>query len=141
MEKEIKEYLQTLSSEKRTDLVRLIKIIEEILPDGPSWFFDRKKSEGHIVSNPNLGFGKTWIKKKTIKPKLFYQVGISSNISGISIYLMGLNDQHFLPTLAGTSLKNARVSSYCIKFKKLDDLNLNELSQIIQVAVQKSKIQ
>jgi len=67
------------------------------------------------------------------KTKTFYQVGLSGNTTGISVYIMGIADKKYLSTTFGDSLGKASTSSYCIKFKTLQDINLNVLEAAIQI--------
>lgn len=59
----------------------------------------------------------------------FYKIGISPNSTGISIYVMGLKDKNFLIEQFGDLLGKAKITGYCIKFRNLDDINLNVLEK------------
>ncbi len=66
------------------------------------------------------------------KTKAFYQVGISANTAGISVYILGIEDKLFLANTFGAALGKAKVTGYCIKFKKLSDIHLEVLKAAIQ---------
>lgn len=57
----------------------------------------------------------------------FFQVELSANITGISIYLMGIPDKNFLIYNVKETIGKASVTGYCIKFKKCADINLDVL--------------
>ena len=65
------------------------------------------------------------------KTKEFYQVGISANTTGISVYIMGIQDKKYLPETYGKIIGKASVTGYCIKFKTLEDINIEILETAI----------
>lgn len=62
----------------------------------------------------------------------FYQIGMSSNASGISIYLMTIKDKTYLQERYGASIGKAKVTGYCIRFKTIKDIHLEVLEAAIQ---------
>jgi hypothetical protein len=44
---------------------------------------------------------------------------MSANTTGISIYILGIEDKTYLAQTYGKTLGKASVSGYCIKFKDL----------------------
>ena len=105
--------------------------ILELMPTCKLWFLDGKNSEGKIVSNPNIGYGLHTIKYADGKTRDFYQIGLSANTSGISVYILGIDDKTYLANTYGKSLGKASVSGYCIKFKALKDINMDVLEAAI----------
>ena len=93
---------------------------------------DGKNSENKTVSNPNIGYGVRTIKYADGKTKEFYQIGISANKSGISVYILGIEDKKYLTQTYGKKLGKASVSGYCIKFKTLKDINIDVLEAAIR---------
>ena len=53
-----------------------------------------------------------------------YQEGITAHSSGYSIYLMGLPNKHYLAGTYTKKIGNASISSYCIKFKSLKEVDI-----------------
>jgi hypothetical protein len=102
------------------------------MPACKLWFLDGKNSEGKIVSNPNIGYGFYTMKYADGTTRAFYQIGLSANTTGISIYIMGIKDKTYLAETYGKELGKASVSGYCIKFKKLSDINIEILDAVIQ---------
>ena len=111
------------------------KIPLAIMPGCQLWFLDGKNSEGKVVSNPNIGYGGYTIQYADGKTKEFYQVGLSANTSGISVYIMGLEDKQYLPSAYGKKIGKAAVSGYCIKFKALKDIDTGILAEAIRYGV------
>ena len=66
------------------------------------------------------------------KTREFYQIGMSANTTGISVYIMGIDDKKYLSQTFGQQLGKASVTGYCIKFKTLADVNVGVLKTAIQ---------
>jgi Domain of unknown function (DU1801) len=139
VQEEIKKYIARQPEPKRNDMQALHKFILQVLPGSKLWFLDGKNSEGKIVSNPNIGYGFYTIKYADGTTKEFYQIGLSANTTGISVYIMGLKDKTYLAKTFGKKLGKASVTGYCIKFKTLKDINLDILETAIQYGVEQSK--
>jgi len=128
---QIQEYITSQPEPKRTDMQELHRIILEINPNSQLWFLDGKDSEGKVVSNPNIGYGFYTIKYADGKTRDFYQIGLSANTTGISLYILGIEDKKYLAETYGEKIGKASVTGYCIKFKKLKDINI----EILEAAV------
>ena len=63
------------------------------------------------------------------KTKEFFQIGLSANTTGISVYIMGIKDKKYLAQTYGKKLGKASVTGYCIKFKTLKDINVMYLKR------------
>ena len=105
------------------------------------WFLDGKDENGKTVSNPNIGFGSQTIQYANGKTREFYQIGISANTSGISVYIMGLDDKKHLAQTFGKKLGKASVTGYCIKFKTLTDIKIDVLKAAIEYGIGQTSIQ
>ena len=134
-EEQIQEYIDSQPESKRTDMQTLHQHILEALPGCKLWFLDGRNSEGKVVSNPNIGYGSYIIQYADGSTKEFYQIGLSANTIGISVYIMGLEDKKYLAETFGTTIGKASVTGYCIKFKKLSDVNVDVLEEAIRYGV------
>ena len=134
----IKEYITSQPEPKRSDMLELHRIILQIMPACKLWFLDGKDSKGKIVSNPNIGYGSYTIKYADGTTKEFYQIGLSANTTGISVYIMGIENKTYLAQTYGKKIGKASVSGYCIKFKTLKDINIDVLKAAIQYGVEKT---
>jgi len=131
VKEQIKNYITSIPEPKRSDMQKLHSIIQ-ICPECKLWFLDGRNSEGKVVSNPNIGYGQYTIKYADGKTREFYQIGLSTNKTGISVYIMGLKDKTFLAKTFGKKLGNASVSGYCIKFRTLKDIKIEVLEEAIK---------
>ena len=136
LQKQIKEYIATQPEPKRSEMQQLHYIILALMPSCKLWFLDGKDEKGKTVSNPNIGYGSQTIKYANKKTKEFYQIGISANTTGISVYIMGVNDKKYLTQTFGRELGKASVTGYCIKFKTLTDIKIDVLKAAIQYGIE-----
>lgn len=135
IQEQINEYIALQSEPKRSDLFKLHKLILQLMPNCKLWFLDGKDNKGKIVSNPNIGYGISTIKYADGKTREFYQIGISANTTGISVYIMGIEDKKYLANEFGKEIGKASVSGYCIKFKTLKDINIQILEKAIKYGI------
>lgn len=133
---QIKEYIDGQPEPKQSDMQELHRFIMKVMPACKLWFLDGKNSENKIVSNPNIGYGIQTIKYADGKTKEFYQIGLSANTTGISVYILGIDDKTYLTKTFGKQLGKASVSGYCIKFKSLKDINIDILEKAIRYRVE-----
>ncbi len=139
MQEQIKEYITSQPEAKRADMQELHERILQLLPGCKLWFLDGKNSENKTVSNPNIGYGSHTIKYADGTSREFYQIGLSANTTGISVYILGIADKKYLAETYGEKLGKASVTGYCIKFKKLRDINLDVLEAAIRYGAEVSK--
>ncbi|HEY8928225.1 MAG TPA: DUF1801 domain-containing protein [Mucilaginibacter sp.] len=136
IQEQIENYITGQPEPKRSEMQQLHTHILETLPGCKLWFLDGKDSEGKIVSNPNIGYGSYIIKYADGTTREFYQIGLSANTAGISVYIMGLTNKTYLAETYGKKIGKASVTGYCIRFKKLKDINLNVLEAAIRYGVE-----
>lgn len=129
---QINEYINSQPEAKRNDMQALHQMILELMPSCKLWFLYGKNAENKVVSNPNIGYGFQTMKYADGSSREFYQIGLSANSSGISVYIIGIEDKTFLWTTYGSTIGKASVTGYCIKFKKLKDINLDVLGAAIK---------
>ncbi len=136
VQEQIKEYITSQPEPKRSDMKALHNIILQIMPKCKLWFLDGKDEKGKIVSNPNIGYGLQIMKLAGGKTREFYQVGLSANTTGISVYILGIDDKTYLLKTYGKKLGKASVTGYCIKFKTIKDINVDILQAAIRYRVE-----
>src|SRR4030095_4165746 len=138
VQEQIKEYISSQPEPKRSDMQELHHMILRVMPDCKLWFLDGKNSENKTVSNPNIGYGSHTIKYADGSTREFYQIGLSANKTGISVYILGIKDKTYLAQTYGKKLGKASASGYCIKFKTLKDINIYILQAAIRYGVETS---
>src|SRR3569832_2296768 len=121
---QISQYLAAQPERKRGDMQTLHDTMLRLIPDCRLWFLDGKDESGRTVSNPNIGYGQLAMAYADGRTREFYQIGLSANTSGISVYIMGLDDKTYLAKTYGDEIGKASVTGYCIKFSALRNINL-----------------
>ena len=132
VQEEIKNYITSQSEPKRSDMQKLHRVILQVMPACKLWFLDGKNIENKTVSNPNIGYGFYTIKYADGTTREFYQIGLSANKTGISVYILGIEDKKYLAQTYGKELGKASVTGYCIRFKTLKDINADVLAAAIR---------
>ena len=132
VEDQIREYISGQPEGKRGDIEALHRTILQISPACKLLFLDGKNDEGKIVSNPSIGYGRLTMKYTDGSTREFYRIGLSANKTGISIYIMGIEDKKYLAETFGKDLGKASVTGYCIRFKALKDINPEVLAAAIR---------
>ena len=139
IKEQIKQYITSQPEPKRSEMQELHRIILQVMPACKLWFLDGKDDKGKTVSNPNIGYGSYTIKYADGTTREFYQIGLSANTTGISVYILGIKDKTYLAQTYGKKLGKASVSGYCIKFKTIKDINNDILQAAIRYGVEATK--
>ncbi len=129
---QINAYFDSQKPAKRADMQVLDQLIRQLLPDGRLWFSDGRDETGKVVTNPTVGYGQLTTHYKDGSSKAIFQIGMSGNTSGISIYIMGLPDKNYLPLTFGSTIGKATVTGYCIRFRSLADIKPDILQEAIR---------
>ena len=141
VQKQITEYIATQPEPKRSEMQELHSMILALMPACKLWFLDGKDDKGKVVSNPNIGYGSQTIQYANRKTREFYQIGVSANTTGISVYIMGIENKKYLAQTFRRDLGKASVTGYCIKFKTLADIKVDVLKAAIQYGIAQTSIQ
>ena len=134
--KQIDAYMASQPEPKRGDMQALHRAILKIMPKCKLWFLDGKDGDGKTVANPNIGYGECDIKLTGGKSRPFYNIGVSANTTGLSVYIMGLADKTYLSRTFSKRIGKASVTGYCIKFKSLSDVNVDVLQEAIRYGIE-----
>ncbi len=132
VQEEIKNFIDSKPEPKRSELQELHQRILGLKPGVKLWFDNGINEEGKTVTNPTIGYGLQTLKYADGKTKEFFRIGLSANATGLSVYILGIEDKTFLSKTYGEKLGKAKVTGYCIRFKKLKDIDVNTLMDAIQ---------
>ncbi|MBI3567919.1 MAG: DUF1801 domain-containing protein [Gemmatimonadetes bacterium] len=136
---QIRDYIAAQPERKRADLQALHDIILGLMPRGRLWFLDGNDERGRTVTNPNIGYGLQTMTYADGRTREFYQIGLSANTTGISVYIMGLEDKKYLAKTYGGELGKASVTGYCIKFSTLRNIDVDTLKAAIRDGIEQTK--
>lgn len=136
---QIKSFIASHPEPKRGDIQELHDLVLRVNPGCKLWFLDGKNSEGKVVSNPDIGFGSRPHKYADGTISEFYHIGLSPNKTGISVYILGIEDKKYLAETYASTLGKATVTGYCIRFKTLKDINTDVLEAAIRFGFENPK--
>jgi len=128
----VEAYLAGQPEPKQSDLRVLHDGVLAEFPGCRLWFHDGTNEAGKVVANPNIGYGVYTISYADGSSREFYRIGLSANTTGISVYVLGLEDKTFLSRTYGDSIGAASVTGYCIKFRRLSAIHLPTLRAAIR---------
>ena len=137
-QKQIDEHIASHPEPKRGEMLELHRLVLGVMPKCKLWFLNGKNEEGKIVSNPNIGYGTRVTKYADGRAQEFYQIGLSANKTGISVYILGIDDKKYLNETYGKDLGKATITGYCIRFKTLKDINVAILEAAIRDGVEQT---
>ncbi len=139
VEAQIEQYITSQPDPKQRDMRALHHLILDAMPACQLWFLDGKDRDNKVVSNPNIGYGVRTITLADGKTKPFYQIGLSANTTGISVYILGIPDKSYLARTYGETLGKATVTGYCIKFRALTQIHPDVLTAAIRDGVAQTR--
>jgi hypothetical protein len=128
----VEAYLAGQPEPKQADLRQVHAQVLADFPDCRLWFNDGLNEDGKVVANPNIGYGVHTIRYADGSSREFYRVGVGANTTGISVYVLGLADKTYLARTYGDVIGKASVTGYCIRFRRLSDINSDALQAAIR---------
>jgi hypothetical protein len=138
IKQQIQAFINDILEPKKSELALLHSAILAISPKAQLWFLDGKNEQQKVVANPTIGYGMQNMQYAGGKTKPFYQIGISPNTTGISVYVLGLTDKTYLSNTYGKKIGKASVTGYCIKFKSIKDIDMPTLKAAIKFGFEHS---
>jgi hypothetical protein len=138
VQEQIQDYIAVQPEPKCSEMQALHSLILEVMLGCKLWFLDGKNSQNETVSNPNVGYGLHIIQYADGTRREFYQVGMSANTTGISVYILGIKDKKYLAQTYGKEIGKASVTGYCVRFRTLKDINTDVLEAAIRYGVRTS---
>ena len=128
----VEAYLASQPEPKQAELRQLHARMLAEFPECRLWFNDGTNEAGKVVANPNTGYGVHTITYADGSSREFYRIGLSANTTGISVYVLGLDDKTYLTRTYGAAIGAASVTGYCIKFKRLSVIDVEVLVAAIR---------
>jgi len=123
--KNTQEYLAMLPDERRNILEKLDKIIRNTAPQLRDYF---------AYNMPGYGsFAYTNYKNEEIQWPI---ISMASQKNYVSVYVCAIEDGQYIAEKYKDDLGKVSVGKSCIRFKKLEDLNLDTFKKVVQSAVE-----
>jgi uncharacterized protein DUF1801 len=118
------QYIAKIDDEpKRAEVRRLHALIRKTLPSFEPGVFGTM-----------LGYGKYHYRYPSGREGVSYRVALASTKTGISVYVCAVDERGWLAEQAKDRLGKASVGKSCIRFKRLADIDLAALTNVLKRA-------
>lgn len=118
-----KEYIESISEPRKSQILRLDKLIKDTLPNlKPTFAYNM------------LGYGMFHYKTKSGSEGEWPIIALASQKNYISLYICATKDGKYLAEENKEKLGKVSVGKSCIRFKKIEDLNLDEIKRLLKEA-------
>jgi len=115
------EYIDMLEEPRKSDIRELDALIRKLAP----------KLEPHLASGM-LAYGRYHYKGKSKGTEgEWFHIGLANNKRYISLYVMAANADGYLAESFKDKLPKADIGRSCVRFKRLSDLDLSALNELI----------
>lgn len=122
----IKEYIDSIEEPRRSQIVELDSFIKKAVPTlKPQFAYNM------------LGYGSFHYKSKSGREGDWPVVSLASQKNYISVYVCCIKNGTYLAEANKDNLGKVSVGKSCIRFKKVEDVNLDILKQILREAEKK----
>ncbi len=115
------EYIAKLEEPRRSDFARLHALITKTVP----------KLEPCILGGM-LGYGPFHYTYASGREGDACRISLASNKSYISLYALGADEDGYVAERYKDRLPKASIGKSCVRFKRLDDLDLNALKALLK---------
>ena len=116
-----KQYIDALEEPRRSDIAQLDKLIRKVAP--------KLKP---VVQRGMLGYGPFHYKYASGREGDACRISVASNAAYISLYALAADEKGYVAERYKASLGKASIGKSCVRFKRLDDLDLDALTALIR---------
>lgn len=121
--KSVEEYLSLISEPRKSEMIKLHEFIKKSSPSLKSYF----------ASNM-IGYGEFHYKSKSGREGDWPIIALASQKNYISVYVCAVKDGKYIAESHKADFPKASIGKSCIRFKKLEDIDLKKLAQILKLA-------
>ena len=116
-----REYLAKLAEPRKSEIARLDKIIRATVPE----------LKPFILAGM-LGYGPFHYRYPTGREGDWCKIGVASNKGYISLYACAADERGYVAERYRERLPKAKIGKSCVRFKKVDDLDLKALKALLK---------
>lgn len=116
-------YLEALPEPKRAEMRQLHALIRACVPN---W--------APVMAGSMIGYGPYHYRYESGREGESARICLASNKTGISLYVAVCDEKGYLAEQAGKRLGKASVGKSCIRFKKLADVDLAVVEEVLRKA-------
>jgi hypothetical protein len=120
-----KEYIAKLDEPRQTEIKRVDKLIRQTVP----------QLKPFIMAGM-LGYGPFHFKYPSGREGDWFRIGLASNKSYISLYACAADERGYVAERYKKKLPKANIGKSCVRFKKLDDLDIEALKALLRETAQ-----
>jgi hypothetical protein len=113
-------YIEAVDEPKRGELRQLDALIRRCLPGIEP-----------RVAGGMLGYGPFHYRYKSGHEGDAFRVGLAANKTGISVYVLAVDENGYLAEQGRERLGKANVGKSCIRFKRLSDIHVDVLEEVL----------
>lgn len=117
---DIKSYIDSIDEPRKSEIVKLDKFIKNTVPTLTPWF-----------AYNMLGYGVFHYKSKSGSEDDWPIIALASQKNYISVYVCGADGKEYTAEKYAKKLLGASVGKSCIRYKKIEDIDLKMLAKVI----------
>lgn len=118
------EYIDLIAEPRKSEIKKLHDFIKKTVPD----------LKPHILVGM-IGYGSYPYKSASGREGEWSVVALASQKNYISVYVCGVKDGKYIAEQHKKEFPKASIGKSCIRFKKVEDIDLNVLAKIIKESV------
>ncbi|MFS0595083.1 hypothetical protein AB1L05_26330 [Cytobacillus horneckiae] len=126
------DYLQQIPEQSRATIQTLNQIVVDIFGES-----ERSICEGTFWGGSEqtiIGYGDIKYKRSDKKQVEWFMVGVALQKNYYSYYINAIDGKQYLVKKYAGQLGKVRIGASSISFKKIEDLNIETMKEIIQIA-------
>jgi Domain of unknown function (DU1801) len=122
------DYLASLPDDRRDTVTRVHEVVTQAVPE-----LEVRMWKSFI------GYGSYHYRYASGREGDWFPIGLTNNKSYVSLYFCAAEDDGYLAEKNEARLGKVSVGKSCVRFKRLDDLNLDVVAELAQRAAALSK--
>lgn len=115
------EYIELVAEPRKTEIKRLYEFIKKVVPELKP-----------LIIAGMIGFGTYHYKYASGREGDWTVIGLASQKNYISLYICLPDADGYVPEKYKSKLPNASIGKSCIRFKKIEDIDMKVLEEIIK---------
>ena len=115
------EYLELLEEPRKSEITRIDRLIRKTVPELKPF-----------VHAGMLAYGPFHYRYASGREGDWFRIGLASNKSYISLYACAADDRGYVAERYKKQLPKANIGKSCVRFKRLDDLDLSALTALLK---------
>lgn len=117
------EYIQLLEEPRRSEIIKLHEFILKTVP-----------AQKPFIISGMIGYGKYHYKYASGKEGDWALIALASQKNYISLYICAMDGKEYIAQNYERKLPKASIGKSCIRFKRIDDVNLEVIEMILKHA-------